>query len=362
MKTDFRCFQSTGRAKRALWGLLGTAVVLILYLILQVQPGPWLVLFTRTKSHPLQLASNVQKVSIDTECSGQPLSIANLPYKPAILSDVTMKPPIERQVLGCRPRTPLFIGFTENEPLLAQAVLSYIACGWPGSDIIVVDNTGSLMWENGNSLDYDTFRRQYGVNILQTPAQLSFSQLQNFYLYTAKIQGWRYFFWSHMDIVVLSHQYPTTSFYRRVISSLTNITAEESTNLWAFGWYGYDKLSLVNVPAASLTGPWDMNIPYYYSDCDYYTRSRLRGFKIIDFEVGHIFDVSSVISDTWQLFNGSYNDIREQLVKLQVQKKDQRATQKLWQGWNSARQIVNNGGKQVYEEKWGTRTCSPRIG
>ncbi|KAF3918831.1 hypothetical protein ABW20_dc0101050 [Dactylellina cionopaga] len=40
--------------------------------------------------------------------------------------------------------TPLFIGFTRNWYLLEQAVVSYIASGWPPNQIIVIDNTGVM--------------------------------------------------------------------------------------------------------------------------------------------------------------------------------------------------------------------------
>jgi hypothetical protein len=309
--------------------------------------------------HHFQVASDIERVLIQTECSLNPLSISNLPFKQAIVSEATLQAPAERQVSGCRPRTPLFIGFSENEPLLAQAVLSYIACGWPGSDIIIVDNTGTFDFDTNNesSLDYDQFRRQYGVNVLQTPAQLSFSQLQNFYIYTARLQGWQYFFWTHMDIVVLSYQHPSPSLYQRVISSLNNITDEGSSSRWAFGWYHYDYLSLVNVLAANLIGQWDVDIPYYPSDCDYYTRSRQRGFQILDFRVGHLIDVGSTLSDTrQQLFNGSYNDVYNELLQLEKRKKNHRAGQSLW---SPMRKITIKAGRQVYKKKWGTDRCNP---
>jgi hypothetical protein len=148
-----------------------------------------------------------------------------------------------------------------------------------------------------------------------------------------------------------------------VISSLENITAEGTTDRWAFGWYHYDYLSLVNVLAASLIGQWDVDIPYYNSDCDYYTRSRLHWFQIFDFKVGHIVDVDSILPNArQQLFNGSYDDVYGRLRQLEEQKKRKRASQRFWQRWDSARQITINAGRQVYKKKWGTDTCSPRIG
>ena len=274
------------------------------------------------------------------------------------MSEATLQASPERQVSGCRPRTPLFVGFTRNEPLLAQAVLSYIVGGRPGSDIIVVDNTIEFN-KNASSLDHDKYRRQYGVNILQTPTQLSFSQLQNFFIFTARQQDWQYFFWTHMDIVVLSYQYPLPSLYQRVISSLENITSTGTTK-WAFGWYRYDPLSLVNVAAAEAIGPWDVNIPYYTSDCDYYRRARLHGFQITDFEVGHIIDVDSRLLDAdQQLLHGSYHDVCKELLELGKQKKRQRQSSSFFlDRFEPGREVISQAGRKWYKQKWNSAKCT----
>ena len=41
-------------------------------------------------------------------------------------------------------KTPLLIGFTRNWYLLEQAVVSYLAAGWPSSELIVIDNSGVM--------------------------------------------------------------------------------------------------------------------------------------------------------------------------------------------------------------------------
>lgn len=46
--------------------------------------------------------------------------------------------------------TPLFIGFTRNWRILQQAVVSYIAAGWPPEDIFVVDNTVGVACRQAN--------------------------------------------------------------------------------------------------------------------------------------------------------------------------------------------------------------------
>lgn len=100
--------------------------------------------------------------------------------------------------------TPLLIGFTRNWALLQQVVVSYVTAGWPVEDIYVVENTG-VMDSNAKgklSLQNPFFMNHtrldlFGVNIIRTPALLTFAQLQNFYLHTAIEKNWPAYFWSH---------------------------------------------------------------------------------------------------------------------------------------------------------------------
>jgi hypothetical protein len=207
-----------------------------------------------------------------------------------------------------RPRTPLFIGFTRNRFMLQQTVLSYIAAGWPRTDIIVVDNSGTLdanersllSDDNPFQLDYHLLRSRYGVSILQVPTLLNFAQLQNFFLRTALSEGWDYYFWSHMDIAVLSYEdrIPYRSFYDLTLGFLrdTNITNGDEGN-WAIKFFDYDHLTLINVHAWRKIGQWDTFIPYYATDCDAYSRVRLHGYVIEEVRAGHIFDIAATVSD-----------------------------------------------------------------
>lgn len=94
-------------------------------------------------------------------------------------------------------RTPLFIAFTRNNHMLVQTVLSYISAGWAPTDIIVVDNSGTMdanpkgMLSTANPfyLDVELLLSRYGVSVLQTPTLLTFAQLQNFFLRTAMATG-----------------------------------------------------------------------------------------------------------------------------------------------------------------------------
>ncbi|KAF2457105.1 hypothetical protein BDY21DRAFT_344946 [Lineolata rhizophorae] len=108
-------------------------------------------------------------------------------------------------------QTPLFIGFSHNWPMLHQTVASFVAMGWPASDIIVVDNTGTfdsnargLLSPANPAYMNTTNLRQLGVDVLIVPTLLTFSQLQNFFLPTANTRGYGGYYWAHQDVVMLA--------------------------------------------------------------------------------------------------------------------------------------------------------------
>ncbi|KAJ4307245.1 Deoxycytidine kinase 1 [Collariella sp. IMI 366227] len=118
-----------------------------------------------------------------------PLLSQNPPPKKSLLRP----PEINRPPRHHYPeQTPLFVGFTRNWPLLLQCVVSYIAAGWPAEDIYVVENTGVMLANKERKLSLQnpfylnhTQLGLLGVNVITTPTLLTFSQLQNFYLWYA---------------------------------------------------------------------------------------------------------------------------------------------------------------------------------
>lgn len=257
-----------------------------------------------------------------------------------------------------RPRTPLLIPFTRNNTMIKQTVISYIAAGWPRADIVIVDNSGTmdansrgqLSRDNPFYLDYDLYRKRYGITLIQTPTLMSFAQLQNFMLRISLARNWPYFFWSHMDIAVLSAEEatPYKSFYHRVIDVLDSsgvdqweITARQGQNAatqpsidrkeifsghfdrilhkepdlqkkskreirskpkWGVKLFAYDYLTLVNVEAWRDIGAWDTFIPYYATDCDAYERLKMAGYTVEEVSVGHVFDIADVITSPEERF------------------------------------------------------------
>jgi hypothetical protein len=261
-----------------------------------------------------------------------------------------------------RPRTPLLIPFTRNNTLMKQTILSYVSSGWPRADIIIVDNSGTMdanprrLLSRGNPfyLDYDIYRRRYGISIIQTPTLLNFAQLQNFMLRLAISRDWPYFFWSHMDVAVLGAEevQPYKSFYHRVLdvldasgmdqweikarrAQLDGVPSHDRKEIfsgwfdrvqrkepelqtkkkrslskrelrekprWGIKLFAYDYLTLVNVDAWRDVGPWDPFIPYYATDCDAYERLKMAGYQVEEVQVGHVFDIADAIKDPEQRF------------------------------------------------------------
>ncbi|KAM7189072.1 hypothetical protein V8F20_010280 [Naviculisporaceae sp. PSN 640] len=215
---------------------------------------------------------------------------------------------------------PLLIGFTRAWPLLLQAVTSYITAGWPASQIYVVENTGVQQANARNQLTLQnpfylnhTQLKVLGVNIIQTPALLSFAQLQNFYLSLTYTHNWPYFFWSHMDVLAFSYenghgdnlepkynQEGYKTLYELSLAALQE--ARETDPRWGLRFFAYDHLALVNPLAYEDVGGWDTMIPYYNTDCDMHTRLTMRGWSIKDARAGIIADVSSALTDLRALY------------------------------------------------------------
>ncbi|KAH6622708.1 hypothetical protein F5144DRAFT_581240 [Chaetomium tenue] len=261
-----------------------------------------------------------------------PLLSENPPPAPGILRAPKVNRPPQQH---CPEQTPLFVGFTRNWPLLLQCVVSYIAAGWPAEDIIVVENTGvmhanrdgKLTLQNPFYLNH-TQLSMLGVNVITTPTLLTFSQLQNFYLWTALTNNHPYFFWTHQDVLVFSFEKdnnkkspspsPTTdrsttttgssgtarpsSLYANALSTLRHLTTNpahvRNVKPWAHHFFAYDHLTLVNRDVVlDVLGGWDAHIPFYASDCDAYLRARWAGLAQTESEIGIVLDVGSVMAD-----------------------------------------------------------------
>jgi hypothetical protein len=236
---------------------------------------------------------------------------------------------------------PLFIGFTRNWAVLLQAVVSYVTSGWPPESIYIVENTGvqaanaegRLSLQNPFHLNHTSLQR-LGVNVVRTPVLLSFAQLQNFFLHLAHEHGWRHYFYSHQDVLVFSfedgadatnrpgdrpwdlrdwaddaaanHPPPAgqagyRTLYENCLREL-NRTLADDVEPWAWRWFQYDHLTLVNRAALDAVGGWDALIPYYMTDCDMNARLKMEGYTMLHRRAGIVNDVASTLEDLAALY------------------------------------------------------------
>ena len=227
--------------------------------------------------------------------------------------------------LGLEVAPPLLIGFTRSWPMLLQTVASYITAGWPAEQIYVVENTGAqranvqgrLSLQHPFHLNHTTLIERLVVHVVLTPTLLSFAQLQNFYLSLANEHGWPYYFWSHMDVLALSHedgmgadeaarartragQPGYRSLYALCLEELARTVADDAR--WGLRFFAYDHLTLQNPRALEDIGAWDTLIPYYMTDCDLYTRLIMRNWSQADVNCGIITDTSSHLDDLRALY------------------------------------------------------------
>ncbi|KAL8764814.1 MAG: hypothetical protein Q9194_006831, partial [Teloschistes cf. exilis] len=216
-------------------------------------------------------------------------------------------------------QTRLYIGFTRFWPLLQQVVVSYITAGWPPEDIYVVENTGTmdankrglLTIQNPFYLDYHRLTKILGVNIITTPSLQTFAQLQNLYLSEAINNNLTYYFWSHMDVAVHSHEdrEPFKSLYMRAVDVIRETQSpdylrndEGVQQKWGIQFFAYDWLSMVNVETFASLGGWDTMVGYYGTDCDMYSRLSMNNVAQPVQDAGMIYDVTTSLEDLEMLY------------------------------------------------------------
>jgi hypothetical protein len=214
-------------------------------------------------------------------------------------------------------KTPLFIGFTRNWPMLQQCVLSYLTAGWPPEDIYVIDNTGTmksnfppnpkLTLQNPFFLNVERLTEVFHVNVISTPTLLTFAQLQNFFIFTSMEHGWDYFWWSHMDVLAFAEERydeleenkdkTYKSLYIRAVEKLREATSPRYRGgaEWGIQLFQYDWLALNNVKSFLKIGAWDPFISYYSTDCDMYGRFSMAGIEMPVASVGRVSDVTGSI-------------------------------------------------------------------
>ncbi|KAI0401809.1 hypothetical protein F4802DRAFT_578510 [Xylaria palmicola] len=292
-----------------------------------------------SNTHPPPKYKPTSTLAVPAVTDPFPLLATSTATPPSIPAYNVPKPSLHRDY-GLSYMPPLFIGFTRQWPMLLQCVVSYITAGWPPESIYVVENTGvqnsntegQLSLQNPFYLNHTTLSR-LGVNVLQTPVLLTFSQMQNFFISTATSRHWPYYFYSHQDVLVMSFEdgadtikrpgdrewffyddqekadimRPAAAGHKGYRTIYENCLRElnhtlENEKRWAFRWFQYDHLTLVNRAALDAVGGWDSLMPYYGSDCDMNARLEMDGWTMRHRRVGIINDVSAVLEDLAALY------------------------------------------------------------
>ncbi|KAI0876240.1 hypothetical protein GGS24DRAFT_451825 [Hypoxylon argillaceum] len=292
-----------------------------------------------TNTHPPPKYKPTSTLAVPTVTDPFPLLATSTGAPPPIPEHNIPKPGLHRDY-GLSYMPPLFIGFTRQWPMLLQCVVSYLTAGWPPESIYVVENTGvqnsnadgKLTLQNPFYLNHTTLSR-LGVNVLQTPVLLTFSQMQNFFISTATSRQWPHYFYSHQDVLVMSFedgadtikrpgdrdwffyddqekadilrpaaagQKGYRTIYENCLRELNHTLENEKR--WGFRWFQYDHLTLVNRAALDAVGGWDSLMPYYGSDCDMNARLEMDGWTMRHRRVGIINDVSTVMEDLAALY------------------------------------------------------------
>ncbi|KAK5082543.1 hypothetical protein LTR70_007649 [Exophiala xenobiotica] len=273
--------------------------------------------------------------------------------------------------------------------MLVQTLVSYLAQGWPPSQIVIFDNTGHAT-ENAEGstdpymhyfLNHTHIRYVYGVAVYAISRRLTFAECQNLFLHVAQREDIYDFFWAHQDVVVMQDETLYPSLFEAVVAEKRELVRKFGTRSrnWAVGYFDYDKLAHVNVLAADVIGLWDIRIPYYPSDCDYYGRARRAGLYIFDFPAARFFDVAVCLTNPQELFASAGVSAQRRLEStLKSMAVSKAAGDRWWHFWLSDRRNIWQGrnadgsispdfgdgwrqqivaGRKFFKHKWGTSEC-----
>ena len=316
----------TENLTRSKWTIVGYAKVLIDSCRPHItsSPSPTSVINTahvdkHSQEEPPPVPDSPGKVEPEDEVppnDADQIIVDNFPRAQLAQSAADLPPINARSRSKKRPgfdSTPLFIGFTRNWCMLQQCVVAYLNAGWPADQIYVIDNSGTmfsnvhrrLSLQNPFFLNH-TRLEMLGVNIVATPTLLTFSQLQNFYLWTALSRKMPFYFWAHMDTIALSFEgefkdasgnvtrEEFRSLYDRAIDMVEDLqnhkTPEGADEPWGTIFFHYDWLALVNTKGYDVVGGWDTHIPSYIGDWDFYFRLTESGYWTSEERIADIYD------------------------------------------------------------------------
>ncbi|KAK9831471.1 hypothetical protein WJX81_008431 [Elliptochloris bilobata] len=161
--------------------------------------------------------------------------------------------------------------------MFRQTVHSLLTAGWRGP-VVVLDNS------SGHETSADDSLLRSGVEVLRTTGSLNFAQLQNVAASIAVERGLEYFFCAHPGVLVLGPD-ANTSFAAAAERCVERWDASQPD--WGLIFFGSDRLMAVRVKAAADVH-WDVFVPQYRADCDFYQSLKVSGWGLLHCDAGRI--------------------------------------------------------------------------
>ena len=149
-------------------------------------------------------------------------------------------------------RYALFVGHRVNWELTLQAVERTLELG--ANQIRLIDTSAALTTEQLQQVPE-------GVTVLDTVIPLSFSQMQEFIRKTAIKEDLEVYFWIHSDVLL------SKGTAVKAVEAVESIMVQDPQ--WGIVFFSYDLFCAFHVDAVREL-PWDLAIPHYKGDYDYY--------------------------------------------------------------------------------------------
>jgi predicted O-methyltransferase YrrM len=148
-----------------------------------------------------------------------------------------------------------------NRPDLLALAVESVRPLW--GHTIIIDNS-----DNGLRA------HEWPVPIVRPPLPLTFSQTMCLLEREASRRGCDAVLFMHND----AEAAPETP--ERLLALVAE--AQAARRRWGAFFTNYDTLAALSLEAARAVGGWDMTLPQYFSDNDYYRRLRLAGYEIVE--------------------------------------------------------------------------------
>jgi predicted O-methyltransferase YrrM len=167
----------------------------------------------------------------------------------------------------------LGIPFVVGEGLLRRAVDS-VAPLWPST--VIIDNSDG-------GLD----AAAWPVDVVRPAVPLSFSQTMNLLQALGRDASCEAVMLLHSDAA------PAADAPARLLATLDEASA--AGRRWGIAFTAYDAFAAYSAAMIADVGPWDVTLPQYFADIDYYRRVRLAGWEVLETGLPVLHDASSTI-------------------------------------------------------------------